>query len=704
MPTSAVIARWCCGVLTLWLGLLILKQQRHPAGRLVVKLWLFALAGFGAAFIPLARRLNHSNLGHYYIGAKYRIPYFDFYRVVTAALGQPQMGYRDLAKPHRFVRRDPLEQRYYALTLLRERGIDIPDQASTEDLLQLCSTSGLFGAEAERILASFLSPEARLTLREDLRRVRVDTDDNGFNGSPVYVLFRQADPTLRHTFNFMVGWLNLFWQFGALLLALHAVAVALDWDAETRALAAAVFFCSWDFNGWALNGLSFGGWLLPTALALYGMRRRCPWLTGFAIAWAGLIKLFPFVLLAPLGSTWLRAMTAWLRGDRDTPVKDALRFTTIALGSTVAGACVLFAVAAHITGMSWLGFIQKIHGQFERSILTVNTVSLAQILLALSVDTARIALIPVLLYAWTLVVMSWGTPLRTLPDELSRAAALSLALLGWVLGNWFNYYALVCLFLLADLFRRQPYGVAAALLVWGVTMLLPEYDQCYLRNLRLLGILKALPFLVIPVWALSSHLKKILTSGSHARPGAWFSVSRLVYGAGFVLIVATICANVYTAHSARASLSHGRLLAEQQRFAEAEMALRHARRYDPRSAVVAMHLADVLDQLGRQGEAAAQYRAAVALDPQTARAWMMLGLYAAQRGQNAEALRLLGRAVQTAPHDPLVRYNHAIALQSTGQTREAITEAQWAVWLAPAFSPARSLLNEIQRVSPPGDA
>lgn len=698
MPNSAIIARWFCGILTLTLSTVILYRPRTDRFSKATIYWLLALLGLLVALVPISRRLSHSNLGHYYIGAKYRIPYFDFYRAITAGRQQPQVGYRDLRQPHRFVRRDPLEQRYYALRLLNDAQIPIPDNAATTDLFGLCATAGLFRAEAQTILSQYFDERKAEAFSRDLQQVRVDTDDNGFNGSPFYVLVRQIDPTIHRPFGPLVGWINLIWQVGALLVSIHLLGRALEWDEETRALTAAVFLCSWDYNGWALNGLSFGGWLLPFGMSLYALSRHRPILAGLGIAWAGALKLFPWIALFPLGLLWLRAMRHARIPMGNAALATAIaRKTLLIMLATVALTLGLATLSGYATDMAWSEFFQKILGQFQRSVFSVNTVSLAQILLALDVHTAHSSVIPILLYALTTFLLI-GTPsLDGTQRAMPRIVLLLFALLGWVLGNWFNYYAVLSLFLLADLRQDQPRAAAGFLAFLGLATLLPDYDRCYLENLRILGIAKALPFLALPAWALGLHLSKAIHSpdARMERSSIKAKTVGLLYLVGLVLLMLLICVSVYRHHTARSAVHMAEAYQNRGYRNEAIASLRVAARHDPSNPLVALRLAEILDDAGRVEEARTWYTRVIQRNAEEARAWMNLGLLAAREKKTHDALRLLARAVQVAPHDAIGRYNYAVALKSAGMVPQARTEAQWAVWLRPDFVEARRLLAEL---------
>jgi hypothetical protein len=127
--------------------------------------------------------------------------------------------------------------------------------------------------EAERILREHLPPgeiedfrrDVRLALLEENAERKIEgegrdiTWDYGFNGSPFYALVRQVDPTLHRPFGRGTARLNLVWQMTAALLLCWITGLALGVGFTERTAMAALLFASWDFVGWALPGLIFGG-------------------------------------------------------------------------------------------------------------------------------------------------------------------------------------------------------------------------------------------------------------------------------------------------------------------------------------------------------------------------------------------------------------------------------------------------------------
>src|SRR5882672_4922488 len=99
-----------------------LLALRLPASRTRIA-WI-ALIAAGLAY-DLALNLQpinfpQSNFDHYYVGAKYPVPYAETYRLIHAGQGRPQIGMRDLERPAELVRSTPSEQRAYYIDLMRD--------------------------------------------------------------------------------------------------------------------------------------------------------------------------------------------------------------------------------------------------------------------------------------------------------------------------------------------------------------------------------------------------------------------------------------------------------------------------------------------------------------------------------------------------------------------------------------------------------
>lgn len=695
MPSISTIARCTCAFLTALTVIPVLAGHRMDDRQKRTIWWILAVLGILAALLPLPRRLTHSNLAHYYIGAKYRIPYFDFYRVIKAARGEPQIGYRDLQHPHRMFRSDVREQRFYYLDLLNRWGAAIPDQASNEDLARLCESWGLFQREADKILAEWSQGDRAReeNLRADLARMRLDSDDNGFNGSPFYVMLRYADPSLYVRFGWHVAVINILWQFAALFLALHLTGVALGWSLTERAFAAAIFLCSWDYSGWALNGLSFGGWLLPLTFALYGWRKQKPAFFGLGLAWSVLLKIFPFVLILPIGFLGARAFFRRWSGDRS---EETVRTATLALsavGWTAAAMLVLVALSL-FTKISWVEFLRKIIGQFQESVFSVNTVGLAQVLLALGIPKAPLptVLTGILLLCATGLLIGTSR-IANAVERLAHVCLLIISALGWILGNWFNYYALISLLLLPNLLFLRPRFVGGIVAAFAIAYALPDFDRCYLDHRPLLALFKALPCLILPVWAIADRLAATVQTPCVAP--ALIRMSKVFFLLGFVGVATHVCHTVYRIHSARAAVQLAETLRDIGQPNAALAQLIRAWQWSPNDALLALRIAEHYSDLEQYDAAAQWYGTAVRRAPDLGSAWTGLGILAAREGQTSQAIRFFARAVQTTPHDEIARYNYAVALQSARHVVAAIEQAQWAVWLRPDFPEARHLLEKL---------
>jgi len=285
----------------------ILLSRRLTPGRARAA-WLgLLIAGIANALALDLSGTNpdNTNFVHYYLGAKYPIPYGDFYEMIQAALGRPQIEIRDLDRPATMLRSDPREQRAYYIDLMRAAKVPFDATAPLDSLARRAIESGVIEREAEQILARGLAADRIEPFRRDVRAAferhtwQVLTSDYGYNGSPFYAAVRHLDPTLYRRFGRGTAYLDLAWQIFATLLIAWLAGEALRLQLTGKIAIAAFLFASWDFVCFALPGLLFGEFWLPVMVAIVAMRRRNAIVGGAADAWAGLIKLFPFVLMLP---------------------------------------------------------------------------------------------------------------------------------------------------------------------------------------------------------------------------------------------------------------------------------------------------------------------------------------------------------------------------------------------------------------------
>jgi tetratricopeptide (TPR) repeat protein len=684
-------SRLICAALTAIVFLLVLANPRARRFRAVI-LGLVIAVGLANAFLLIHKRLVHSNLTHYYLGAKYGVPYFDFYKVTTAAMGKPQLMYRDLREPDRMFRSDPREQRLYYIGLLRQVGISFPDSATLDQLAETCHSRGLLGKEAAAILKQELTPGRVTALRNDLARLKLDVDDFGFNGSPLYTLIRQVDPSLHRLFGPAVCLINLAWQWAALFFMAFLAGRIFQWTREDALLVVALLLASWDYTGWALNGLTTAGWMLPVMLALWGFRRRSPMLAGFGIAWAGLIKLFPFVLVLPIVVILARQM---LSRQLTATGKEAAKTLVACVVSTVA-----LAVISSLTGRPWTEFFEKISIQFQDSSFLNNSVGVSNIFLTLGLGKSLSIILPQATVFFAILWILWMRKDEDLRERLPALALVLLASMAWLTRTWFNYYAIIGFFLVPGLLQRNRRAAVFLLALFALGGFLPDFGFAYREPFTFLPIVKILGYLILPVAAIAMEINDIKQVPNSApgrdRLSQWFfGREQLILSAGAALSVVFICAEIYGANSARTNLSAGRELYRKGAVSEARLFFETAVKHAPRDAAARIELAQAMADLQDFEGALAQYRKAVELNPTYAPARSRLGVLLAQGGRQEEALAQFTEAAKLMPYDETIQFNLGSALLSIGQKDEASAHCRTALDINPDFPPARKQLESI---------
>jgi tetratricopeptide (TPR) repeat protein len=110
------------------------------------------------------------------------------------------------------------------------------------------------------------------------------------------------------------------------------------------------------------------------------------------------------------------------------------------------------------------------------------------------------------------------------------------------------------------------------------------------------------------------------------------------------------------------------------------------------------HAARLHQEAGRTETALQVQRTLVRLDPLTAAHHATLGDWASKAGAYDEALTEYRAVLALAPHDrATAHYQVASTLHELGRTEEARRELLYALEIAPRFSPALSLLVEINQ-------
>lgn len=679
-----------CAALTTIVFLLVLANPRSTRFRTAI-LGLLIVLGFANVFLPIQKRMIHSNFTHYYLGAKYDVPYFDFYKVATAALGNPQVMYRELREPDRMFRSDPREQRLYYIGLLRQDHVPFPESVTLTQLVETCRSGGLLEKEASAILQQNLKPDQASDLRNDLAQSDLDVDDYGFNGSPLYVLIRQIDPTLHRPFGPAACLMNLGWQFLALFFMVFLAARIFQWTREDALLVIALLLTSWDYTGWALNGLVAAGWMLPVMLALWGFYRRNPGLAGFGIAWAGLIKLFPFALLLPLAIIVIRQI---LSRQITAAGKDAMK---------TAAACVVSAAAlmaiSSLTGQSWTEFFQKISIQFQNSGYLINSIGVSNILLTLGLKKSLSIILPQATVFFALFWILWMRKEEDLRDRLPTVSLILLASMSWLTQTWLNYYAVIGFFLIPGLLRTDRHMAILLLALFTLGGFLPDYEYVYCE-FALFRIVKILGHLILPLAAIAMEAKDIKrvqdSASGRDRLSQWFfRRGQVVLLAGTLLSVMFICAEIYRAQSAHQNLCVGRDLYQKGAVRESRTFFEEAVKYTPRNPIARIELAQALADLQDFEGALAQYRKAVELNPAYAPTRSRLGVLLIQSGKKKEALAQFREAVRLMPYEEIIQFNYGSALLSVGQKDEAAAHFRTVLDINPDFSPARKQLESV---------
>lgn len=678
-------SRYVCALLALILMWLVWRPPASARRRTLLYA-LLILVGVANALMLTHRRIAHSNLGHYYLGAKYPCSYFDFYSLVTAAREDPQINFRNLREPDRMIRADVREQRLYYLDLLDNAALPPPAATGTDALREHCTDNGLFAAESKALLESAFSPARAAALREDLNRVGLDIDDQGFNGSPFYALVRRLDPTLYRPFSGAVFWVNLAWQFAALCGIALLCRRALGWTVGNTVLAAALVLTSWDYIGWSLNGLVTAGWILPVAVALWGYSTRRPLVAGLAIAWGGLLKLFPFVLTMPL---FVMLAQAVMRRRRSPDTAFALQTLGACAASTL-----MLALLASATGLSWAGFFEKIHIQFSRAHYTGNGVGLSHLLLSLGMPKCVGLLLSQLTALFCVGWMFWGNGNDTPGPILARRSLILLACTVWLSSKWLNYYSIVGVLLIPGLLRRKHSAAVLLLAASALSQALPEFSRLYPGFSAILSLVKVLPHLAIPATALVIEIydtaQAIPRGPARASMTAWLRRYGATVAATAILATCTVlCAEVCLHHTVGSLVHSGTILLRQGRADEALAPLLRAQRLAPRNPAVHFHAALAQEARGETREAMNQYARALALDPHLTRVRANLGILQSRAGRLDEAITTLSACVRAVPHDESFRYNLGVALFSSGRTREAAEQFEAALHINPDFKPAR---------------
>jgi tetratricopeptide (TPR) repeat protein len=680
-------------VILMTLSAVALACRLRP--RAAVSVWAVLLAAGVANGLYLnlqPRNLIHPNLTHYYLGAKYDIPYSEFYRLVNAALARPQVGMRDLKRPDHFVRPTTGEQRAYYIGLMREQGVEFDPLVSLSRLAAQADYSGAISREAEKILERHLPASRIKGFRRDVVYAVTSwpggdlTRDAGFNGSPFYVLVRHLDPTLYGTYGRMSSWVNLAWQCLAMLVSAWVMGAALKLDAAGRMAMAAIAFASVDFVSFAFPGLVVANLFIPVAVAMYGARTRAPFLTAGGIAWSGLVKLFPFILLLPAFVRLLRAGLERL-GKRQTEIRPR-PWASMVLAT--AATTLVLVLASTLVGRSWQEFLQKIAAQFGVQGIAGNNVSLAHLLSALGIDSGPIPIAYSLFAILVLAAVFVPGKDEEVRDSLPRRFLVLLAAMVWLSRAWLNYYSLAALFLLPFVARRRRFGAALAVLAMAFAALLPDFGSPQLAASRFLLVVKLLPYILLPGWLVMLEVRASRLS---------YRVQVVMAGCLAALVVLTAVES-WRIHTVRRATDAAYAYLDK---GDAKRALENfdaASRWSPRNALIHAGCAVATAVAGNTTRAQYEFEQAIRLDPANPRirqnlARLLLGLN--RVGKAANQLEI---AQRFAPDDATILFDLARARLQQNRPDEAVSLLTRARELDPSDRQVENLLTRMEARAP----
>jgi Tfp pilus assembly protein PilF len=572
---------------------------------------------------------------------------------------------------------------------MRGNGVDFNPLVPLADLRARAETTGVVHSQANLILSERLPPSQIDDFRRDALIAlealsgRDITTDYGFNGSPFYSLVRQVDPTLHQPFGRGTALLNLIWQIAAALLVVWITGAALGVALEGRLAMAALLFASWDFVGWALPGLIFAGLWLPVSFALLAFRRHAAAPAGIAIAWAGLVKIFPFILLLPVGLRLIR--TAFLR--RRERRENELTGWLLVVAAACLTATVVLGFAALLSGRSWFEFVQKVVVQFQSKAFLLNSVSLSQWLFTFGIHGSSLPGGLSLVALAALAAMFLHGRDESYVQSLPRRSLVLLAATGWLAHTWFNYYTIAPLLLLPLVAQRHRVGAAVAAVSLAVAIILPEFDDPLLLEHRALFALKVLPYVIIPAWLVALEYQKLEFSRTAKQ---------------VAITVAALCCVAVAAEAVRMRAIDrlDRAGAAYLDRAEARDALQQYRRLvtlAPRNAMAHMNLGISLAMLERNEDAGEAFARAVELDPSSTPARQNYGRWLLKEKRYEEAAAQLEAGRQLSPYDGTVLFDLARARLELGRTGEATALLDRALELQPENRAVKRLLGDVER-------
>jgi Flp pilus assembly protein TadD len=686
MSLSYLADRGAATIFMLAAAVLLALPKPGPRARVAWLCLIVLGVGYGLALNLQPANFPASNFVHYYLGAKYPAPYLDTYRLIRAGQGLPQIEMRDLAHPERVVGETDEERRLYYIDLLRAARAPFDPLAPLDSLAARARDSGAVEAEARQILASHL-PEGRIAdYRRDVRtaasmgQAERLTLDVGYNGSPFYGLFRQLDPTLHLPLDRRSAIAGLAWQLLGVALIAWLAGLALGLSTTERLAVAALILVSSDFATFAMTGLIITELWVPILVAAWALRSGRYALAGAAIAIAGLVKLFPFLLTLVAVVPLVRSYSTGSK-ESDSAVVRRRAFALLATCGTVALAMGLLSLT---TGRTWADFFHKIAVEFESHVNIANSVSMAAVcrILGVRADSplprliSLAALIPLAALFWTV-----GGARNALP----RRALVLIGATGWLVESWLNYYAVAPFVLLPLVARRHRTGAAAIAIGMAASYLTPGFYDSTLIQEPGVRLLKLAPYLAAPAWLVWLELRDMRFPVRYVR----------VVVVVAVLLILALGEEIWRGQETKRLADSGEAAFARSDVQGALQSYERVLRLAPGDGTATHRRAIALATLGRMGEALPQFARAAELSPRDISARDDYGRELLMSGRVGEAANELESARRLAPSDVQVLFALSSARLAQGRRDDAAALLERARELAPMDPRLRQALDQI---------
>jgi hypothetical protein len=339
--TKALLSALAAGVI-LWRHLRPGRLDERRAGTpLALMALAAALAWTNFGMFHSGRLAHRWEQFHYFLGAKY-FPEIGYDGLYVASMGaQMQMrGGPEMAQP--FLR-DLRTNEVRPTSELGEHGLEVRRRFS------------------DARWQAFVLDDADFLNAGDYEYLRKIRLDHGFNPSPLWTAVARIFVASAAASERTLTWLALL---DLALLTTLFIALGSTYGSRIACLALVVFGlgCAWRWD-WVGGGFLRHDWWVALGLAACALARRRHASAGVLVAYAGLVRVFPFgFLLAPV----VVAVRAWRRGDDLGGVRRfALGFAcALALGLGVG------ALAGRGPG-AWVEFGRNL-AKHERSWLTNN--------------------------------------------------------------------------------------------------------------------------------------------------------------------------------------------------------------------------------------------------------------------------------------------------------------------------------------------